>query len=77
MNLSWHTIRLYTKSLERYSKRLKDAVWSGNDPDLIQTLTDCAEIGEKARRLYSMLQQHISSSASYDTDTPKDEVHDP
>jgi hypothetical protein len=76
MDPSWHTIRLYTKSLERVSKRVKDAVWSGNERDLIQALADCAEIGEKARRVYSLLQQYISSSASRDTHGLKDKVRE-
>ena len=79
MNPSWHTIRLYTKTLERYSKRVKDAVWSANERDLIDALADIAEVGEIARRLYPQLRTWIQSHPQQPplpTHALQDEAHD-
>jgi hypothetical protein len=63
MNPSWHMIRLYAKRLETRSRRVKDAIWTGDRRQLLNTLADIAETGEIARRLYSQLQQSINATS--------------
>jgi hypothetical protein len=43
------------KRLERYSKRVRELIWSGDRSHLIDALADLAEAAEIARRLHSQL----------------------
>jgi hypothetical protein len=71
---SWHTIRLYAKRLETQSRRIKDAIWTGNERQLLNTLADCAEAGEISRRLYNQLQGYLQVSVP---DTSPGQPHCP
>jgi hypothetical protein len=51
-----HTIRVYSKRLERYSHRVTDKVLRGGERDLIAAMNDAAEASEISRRLYNQLQ---------------------
>jgi hypothetical protein len=56
---SLHQIRVRVVRLERYYRRVKDKIWTGNRADLIQALADIAELGEIARRLYDHLRDYL------------------
>jgi len=61
---SLHEIRQGAVRLERYCRRAKLKIWSGNRDDLFNALADTAEVGEIARRLYLQLQLHTAPTAS-------------
>lgn len=69
-----HIIRLYAKRLERLSQRVKDSIWTGNERQLLNTLSAVAEVGEVARRLYVMLGDWTRSSPVQDAQKEQDEV---
>lgn len=52
----YHQIRVAALRLQRYSRRIKDKIWSENRSELTQALSDTAKLGEIARRLYAKLQ---------------------
>ena len=56
-------LRHTAKRLERYARRVREKIWTGNRDDLLNALADIAEAGEISRRIYSLIEQHISTSA--------------
>lgn len=56
------SLRSTAKRLERYARRVREKIWTGDRDDILSVLADLAETGEIARRLYSLLQHHISTS---------------
>jgi hypothetical protein len=61
MSASLHQIRVQVVRLERYCRRAKDKVWAGDRRDLIQAMADTAETAEISRRIYSLIEQHLST----------------
>ena len=57
---SLRQIRLRAKQLEHCVIRLRERVWQA---DLSNALADSAEVAEISRRIYSLIEQHISASA--------------
>jgi len=51
MNGDLEQLRSTAKRLERYARRARERIWTGNRDDLINALSDVAEAGEIARRL--------------------------
>jgi hypothetical protein len=56
---SLHQIRVQTLRLERYSRRVKDRIWTGDRTDLIQAMADVAEAAEISRRLWQQLSDNL------------------
>jgi hypothetical protein len=59
-SLSYYRLRFAAKRVERYAPRVKAKIWTA---DLIGALSDIAETGEIARRLYGSIQSRINSSS--------------
>ena len=70
---SLHQIRISVVRLERYCRRAKDKIRSGKSDDFFGAMAGVAEIHEIARRLYSLIQQHVSATSSH---IPKVELKD-
>jgi hypothetical protein len=60
-------LRTYAKRLERYAVRSRESLWKGRYSDALPNLAETAEI---ARRLYSMIQQQLITSAPDPATTP-------
>jgi len=73
MNGDLEQLRSTAKHHERYARLSRERIWTGNRDDLINALSDVAEAGEIARRLYAFLQQHTCTTPTQRAQPLKDE----
>ena len=56
MSADIESVRVAVIRLQRYTRRVKDKVWSGERRKLVDAMADIAEVGEICRRLYKRLE---------------------
>jgi hypothetical protein len=62
MSADLQSVRAAVIRIERYTRRAKGKVWSGERRELVNAMADVAEVGEISRRLYKLLEAELRGS---------------